>query len=636
MGNLTPRTPTTTFSSTARTTMPLSVPTGTVEDDLMIAFFAIGANSDPGTQTSWNTQETLGATALSWGIYWRWATSSEPSSYDFSHASARDAGIMISIPGVDPTTPIITETTEDHGAGNRTFNSIDPGAVESVVLGFLAMLEAAPDEPTVATTNCDSIVGQKGSTAASGTNAGVAILQEYLASGGAFVPTYTIASGTLTRSGTIAIALTPAEEAPPPTGTINLMENSDFSDTGLNAEWTPKQNGSMSTPATSGISGARCIRLESTSTGANPYLEPTGLFIPVASEQIGQYVTAYAQYKWDSVNTPNSTTRLNITFRDASNAAINTKVGSPFAPSASAWTRTQQNNNQIPASTAWIEIRPIINNSVVGDAILVDRIMVVIEPGDHSSSGPFPRWQPAEGEAWPPEVPYFRSLTSDEALGGDTTLVLAPPEGVTANDIQVVAITFSSGDDPISSPASGWNLLLAYDNPHSAGGQGENERIEVYWNKGSTGSATFSKSSTITKMHGVRLAYSAPSGYQIVNLSYQPQNDTLTRSSTHSIPAQTSTRDDTMIVSITSGEERGGFITDWVAPANFVERYNHTGDEAEDLIHLNAGDFFAETPQTVSGESWTSTEASWSTNVSFRIEYVPPATDGATKFFQFI
>ncbi len=209
MGDLTPRTPTFTFSSTTRTTLPLDVPTGTTEGDLMIAFFSIQNATDPSTQTDWTVIETLGATGLAWGVYWRWATSSEPASYNFAHASARDAGMMISIPGVDPTTPITLETGTQQGTGNRAFDAISPTG-EHVVYAFLAMTEAGPDQAVVDSTNCDSIVGQESSEASGGQNAGVAILQEYLASGGSFTPTYTIATGTLTRSGTISIAVKPA------------------------------------------------------------------------------------------------------------------------------------------------------------------------------------------------------------------------------------------------------------------------------------------------------------------------------------------------------------------------------------------------------------------------------------------
>ena len=220
MGDLTPRTPTFTFSSTARTTLPLDVPTGTTDGDFMLAFFSIQNATDPGSQTDWNTIFTIGATALSWGVYWRLA-SSEPASYNFSHASARDAGIMIAVPGVDPTTPIITQTGNQQGTGNRAFDPINPGSgVEAVIMAFLAMTEGGPDQAVVSGTNCDSIVGQESSEAASGVNAGVAILQEYLASGGSFTPTYTIATTTLTRSGTISIALKPASGAPPQSGNI--------------------------------------------------------------------------------------------------------------------------------------------------------------------------------------------------------------------------------------------------------------------------------------------------------------------------------------------------------------------------------------------------------------------------------
>lgn len=210
MADLTPRTPSVAFSSTTRTSCPLDVPAGTAEDDLMIALVAIQNATALPDQTGWNSQEIVGATALSWGLYWRWATASEPSSYSFDHNSARDAGIMLAIPGVDPTTPIIAESVEEHGTGNRAFNEVDPGAVEAVVFACLSMTEAAPDQPEVSGTNCDSIVGQEASEAGGGQNVGVAILQEYLASGGAFTPTYTITTGTLTRSGVIALAVKPA------------------------------------------------------------------------------------------------------------------------------------------------------------------------------------------------------------------------------------------------------------------------------------------------------------------------------------------------------------------------------------------------------------------------------------------
>lgn len=86
------------------------------------------------------------------------------------------------------------------------------------------MLEGAPDTPAVSGTNCDSIVGQVGASASGGTNPGVAILQKYLASGGVFTPTYSIVTGTLTRSGPLSIALKPEVVVPPATATGKFFQ----------------------------------------------------------------------------------------------------------------------------------------------------------------------------------------------------------------------------------------------------------------------------------------------------------------------------------------------------------------------------------------------------------------------------
>lgn len=183
---------------------------------------------------------------------------------------------------------------------------------------------------------------------------------------------------------------TRTNDASPPD--LNLQRNSDFSDDALNAEWTGAQSGSVSFPASSGVSGGKCLRL-TTATASNPYaLAPPKLWLPISPEMIGQYLTTYGEFQWDSVNTPNTTVRHNIYFYDENLVELSARISTPFTPPAAPnWTREQNRNNAIPANTAWAVLRPIINNAVAGDAVLVDRLYATIG-SDIAAGGPHPTW----------------------------------------------------------------------------------------------------------------------------------------------------------------------------------------------------------------------------------------------------
>lgn len=171
---------------------------------------------------------------------------------------------------------------------------------------------------------------------------------------------------------------------------LNLFRNSDFTDDNLNTYWQGMQQGVVAFP-TSGVDGGKCLRL-STPNAASPYAANRGaMLVPISPEMIGLWLTAYAEYKWDSGNTPHTLTRLNVLFLDENLATTQQFVGTPFTPSSSEWTRTQQNDNQIPTNSVWAEIRPIMNSCAAGDAILVDRVLAVVG-ANIVDAGPHPPW----------------------------------------------------------------------------------------------------------------------------------------------------------------------------------------------------------------------------------------------------
>lgn len=172
----------------------------------------------------------------------------------------------------------------------------------------------------------------------------------------------------------------------------NLQKQSSFE--GDNSDWVVSGPGTLTfEDDLDAPHGFKVARLQATGAG-NPYFHSTdAILVPVTAGDIGQYANVYARMKWDSVNTPNTTVRLNVYFLDASFATVSggAMIGTPRTLDNS-YQRILNNDNQIPATTAWIEVRPIINNSVTGDAIRVDSVYVDIG-ANIPDEGPHPDYR---------------------------------------------------------------------------------------------------------------------------------------------------------------------------------------------------------------------------------------------------
>lgn len=113
-------------------TLTITKPTGTVNDDLMIA--VIGGT--PSTLTGW-TQIGTGASGTSLATvraYWKKAAS-EGASYAWSITSSTDAwGVIVSYRGCDPTTPVDTTNTT---TGAHTGTAFTPSSVTTTAQQLL-------------------------------------------------------------------------------------------------------------------------------------------------------------------------------------------------------------------------------------------------------------------------------------------------------------------------------------------------------------------------------------------------------------------------------------------------------------------------------------------------------------------
>ncbi|MEM9561346.1 MAG: hypothetical protein AAGA93_01930, partial [Actinomycetota bacterium] len=109
-------------SYTSGSTIDLPVPTTVATDDLMLAHVAWnmwGNTNDITPPAGWNTVNETAANGLVHGVYWRIATSSEPSSYSFTLTGSTEtaAGSITVYDGVDTSSPIDVSATQGNSAG---------------------------------------------------------------------------------------------------------------------------------------------------------------------------------------------------------------------------------------------------------------------------------------------------------------------------------------------------------------------------------------------------------------------------------------------------------------------------------------------------------------------------------------
>lgn len=207
-------------------------------------------------------------------------------------------------------------------------------------------------------------------------------------------------------SGSISDKLSALGLEPPPNlltkniGVPNLQRDSSF-EANILANWSQSGPAVFTIEAGKGPTHGALVGKLTANGAGSPQLNPADAFkIPIIPAMWGRYVTAYADIKWDSVNAPNTTTRLNLYMLDQALATVvgGAKIGTPFTPSAGAWTRVQNNDNPILEGTYYINVRPIINNAVLNDSIIIDSMFVTIQDENILGGGPHPAYSVYKGE----------------------------------------------------------------------------------------------------------------------------------------------------------------------------------------------------------------------------------------------
>ena len=119
-------------------------PAGVVEGDLLVAAITTSTTSDTVTpDQTWTLQETQTNNEtydLTFNVYTRVATSSEPSTYSFSTSAAYKAGIIASYSNIDTTTPINVKSSNTSLSGTTiwTTNDITTTQPNTMLVGIFA------------------------------------------------------------------------------------------------------------------------------------------------------------------------------------------------------------------------------------------------------------------------------------------------------------------------------------------------------------------------------------------------------------------------------------------------------------------------------------------------------------------
>lgn len=295
------------------------------------------------------------------------------------------------------------------------------------------------------------------------------------------------------------------------------------------------------------------------------------------------------------------------------------------------WTEASDQPGTAPISTLEVQYKIPGEQTASADfaatgnwrAVLVSVKEAVVSGGSGSASGS----TAYEGVALGPiSQPTYVSKTSANQESS-TSLTIPAPAGVTSGMRQFVVLGFNSGDEPTNNTPTGWTQILAYDNPHAAGGAGENERVEVWTSTTDTGAVTFTKGGSVIRWYGLRTAYAGVDS--IAGITSQPQTGNNTRSNTHTIPSQTTTVAKSMVLAFLTSETNIGET--WTSPGGWSERHNaNVGSVGLDPLHISLVDRVEATPTTVSGHSFTSAANEWSTTGSLRLLPVPAGVNDGT------
>ena len=125
------------WGTSGTATVTIAVPTGTADNDVMVAIVQRGGGvSEPDVPTGW-TSIDYESTGPSTRKYWKVA-SSEPASYDFTSSGINIAGVISTYRGVDTTSPINANVYWNRltGGSNITANTLTP-SVDNCMIVFL-------------------------------------------------------------------------------------------------------------------------------------------------------------------------------------------------------------------------------------------------------------------------------------------------------------------------------------------------------------------------------------------------------------------------------------------------------------------------------------------------------------------
>lgn len=205
------------------TSFTLNMPPATQANDLLLAVLEGNNSAQPPDQAGWTTISTVGTTTLCRGIYYRWATASEPSTYVMSSLTqARYVGAIAAYRGVDLTSPLdvavpaASATASPASNSNLGMPAITPVTVGAWVIGIVTVVQADNTVPTFTSSNLTAVDVVEGSTGPSGNNIKGA-LGHFAWSSGSFTPQYSLTTGVaILREAGISIALRPASVTPPP------------------------------------------------------------------------------------------------------------------------------------------------------------------------------------------------------------------------------------------------------------------------------------------------------------------------------------------------------------------------------------------------------------------------------------
>lgn len=202
-------TPTGAALTTAATSIDVPTPAGTDAGDVMFLSLSVLTNTTLATPSGWTLISTGAGTGLSWGLFWKVATASEPANQSFTGLpSFRYAGMIATWRGVDSANPIETAPVATTGTTSMVaFSSITPTTAGAVILARRFAVHTSGTFPTSYTSSNMTVGGFVTTSSGSAVNIAQAVASQPWTSG-AFTPNLTTTTGT-TQNRAVVFAIRP-------------------------------------------------------------------------------------------------------------------------------------------------------------------------------------------------------------------------------------------------------------------------------------------------------------------------------------------------------------------------------------------------------------------------------------------